>query len=94
MTRRITISLPDDVAEYVERSQGSTSGFIADVLRRKMRADGLRARWAGLGYAVTDEDVERARRHLSQQPVISDDQHERNLEWLRQFGDDSGAAAA
>ncbi|MFI2712931.1 hypothetical protein ACH495_22685 [Micromonospora sp. NPDC018662] len=62
MTRRITISLPDDVADDVERSAGRMSGFIADALRRKMRADGLRARWAERGYLVTDEDCRRASR--------------------------------
>src|SRR5262249_6721104 len=61
MTRRITISLPDDVAAYAERAGSNTSGFIAEVLRRRMRADGLRARLAELGYAVSDEDVARTR---------------------------------
>lgn len=93
MTRRITISLPDDVAAYVERTQGNTSGFIAGILRRKMRADDLRARWAELGYVVTDEDVERTRQRLAELPPISDEQHVRNLEWLRQF-DGEGTAAA
>lgn len=93
MTRRITISLPDDVAAYVERTQGNTSGFIAGVLRRKMCADDLRARWAQLGYIVTDEDVERARARLAALPPINDEQHARNLEWLRQF-DDEGTLAA
>ncbi|MCZ7436085.1 hypothetical protein O7598_06755 [Micromonospora sp. WMMC241] len=87
MTRRISLSLPDDVAEYVQRSPGRTSAFIADVLRRKMRADGLRVRWAEHGYAVTDESVERARRRLAEHPPISDEQHDRNMRWLRQFGD-------
>ncbi|MBY8873804.1 hypothetical protein K7640_18405 [Micromonospora sp. PLK6-60] len=93
MTRRITISLPDDVAAYVERTQGNTSGFIAGILRRKMRADSLREQWAQLGYVVSDEDIERTRARLAALPPISDEQHARNLEWLRQF-DDEGTAAA
>ncbi|SBT45658.1 hypothetical protein [Micromonospora auratinigra] len=93
MTRRITISLPDDVATYVERTQGNTSGFIAGILRRKMRADSLRAGWAERGYLVTEEDVERTRERLAALPPISDEQHARNLEWLRQFDDDGAAAA-
>ncbi|RKN51030.1 hypothetical protein [Micromonospora endolithica] len=92
MTRRITISLPDDVAAYVERSRNNTSGFIAEVLRRKMRADGLRTRWAELGYVVTDEDVERTRARLAAKAPISDEQHARNMKWLAQF--DEGSAAA
>jgi hypothetical protein len=91
MTRRITISLPDDVAAYVERS--NTSGFIADVLRRRMHADALRARWAEFGYVVTDDDVERARGRLANLPPISDEKYAANLEWLRRFDDDATSAA-
>lgn len=43
--------------------------------------------------AVADEDVERARRRLAQQPPITDEQHDRNMEWLRQFGGDGAAGA-
>ena len=92
MTRRITISLPDDVAAYAERSGRNTSGFIADVLRRRMRADSLRARWAELGYAVTDADVERTRARLAALAPIGDEQHAANLAWLRQFDGDASAA--
>lgn len=92
MTRRITISLPDDVAAYAERSGSNTSGFIADVLRRRMRADSLRARWAEHGYLVTDEDVERTRARLASLPPISDEQHARNLAWLEQLNSDGTAA--
>ncbi|MGC4791225.1 hypothetical protein ACLQ22_25760 [Micromonospora sp. DT178] len=93
MTRRITISLPDDVAAYVERTRGTTSGFIAGILRRKMRADSLRAKWAQLGYVVTDEDVEQTRARLAALAPVSDEQHARNVEWLSQF-DNEGTAAA
>lgn len=92
MTRRITISLPDDVAAYAERAGNNTSGFIADVLRRKMRADTLRAQWAQLGYPVTDHDVERVRSRLAELPPISDQQHAHNLAWLDQFDTDTAAA--
>jgi hypothetical protein len=92
MTRRITISLPDDVATYAERSGNNTSGFIADVLRRRMRTDSLRARWAELGYVVTDDDVERTRARLAALPPISDEQHALNLAWLTQFDSETGAA--
>ncbi|MFC8847204.1 MULTISPECIES: hypothetical protein [unclassified Micromonospora] len=93
MTRRITISLPDDVAAYVEHTQGNMSGFIAGILRRKMRADGLRTRWAQLGYVVTDEDVEATRARLAALPPISDEQHAQNLEWLRRLDEDGAAIA-
>jgi hypothetical protein len=93
MTRRITISLPDDVAAYAERAGNNTSGFIADVLRRKMRADSLRARWQQLGHVITDEDVERTRARLATLAPISDDRHAQNLAWLRQFDSDTTDAA-
>jgi hypothetical protein len=92
MTRRITISLPDDVAAYVERGGKNTSGFIADVLRRRMHSDSLRARWAERGYVVTEDDVERTRARLADLPPISDAQHAENLAWLRRFDDDATAA--
>ncbi|MGC4889226.1 hypothetical protein [Micromonospora sp. DT227] len=46
------------------------------------------------GYAVTDEDVERARRRLAAQPSITNEQHDRNMRWLRQFGDEPASAEA
>ena len=92
MTRRITISLPDDVAAYAEQAGHNTSGFIADVLRRRMRADSLRARWADLGYVVTDADVQRTRERLAALAPISDEQHAGNLAWLQQFDADNTAA--
>jgi hypothetical protein len=91
MTRRITISLPDDVAAYAERAGNNTSGFIADVLRRKMRADGLRAAWAERGYVVSDEDVDRTRARLAAVAPVSDEQHAQNLTWLQQFDSDTPA---
>jgi hypothetical protein len=91
MTRRITISLPDDVAEYAERAGNSTSGFIAEVLRRKMRADSLRARLAELGYGVSDEDVDRVRTRLGALPPISDERHARNLATLARYDSDTAA---
>jgi hypothetical protein len=91
MTRRITISLPDDVAAYAERAGNNTSGFIAEVLRRRMRADGLRARLAELGYQVTDEDVDRARARLAGLPPITDEQHARNLATLARYDTDPAA---
>jgi hypothetical protein len=91
MTRRITISLPDDVAAYAERAGNNTSGFIAEVLRRRMRADRLRARLAELGYELRAEDVERARARVAGLAPISDEQHARNLATLARFDADPAA---
>jgi hypothetical protein len=91
MTRRITISLPDDVAAYAERAGNNTSGFVAEVLRRQMRADRLRARLAELGYRMADEDVDRARERVGALPPIGDEQHARNLATLSRYDSDAAA---
>lgn len=85
MTRRITISLPDDIAEYAERAGSNTSGFIADVLRRRMRAESLRAQLAELDVGLTDDDVNRVRARLGALPAISDERHASNLATLARY---------
>ena len=90
--RQITISLADDVAQYAEQAGPNTSGFVAGVLRRRMRADGLRERWAAASYAVTDEDVEWVRTYLATRVPISDEAHSRNMRWLAQFDNDQASA--
>jgi hypothetical protein len=92
MTRRITISLPEDVAAYAERAGANTSGFIADVLRRRMRADSLRDQLAALGHAITDADVDQVRARVNALPPISDEQHARNLATLARYDTDPAAA--
>jgi hypothetical protein len=86
MTKRITISLPDDVAAFVEKAGAdNVSGYVADVLRRRMRADSLRAQLAARGMVITDEDLDRMRAKLAALPPISDEKHAANLAWLAQF---------
>jgi hypothetical protein len=86
MTKRITISLPDDVAAFVERAgANNVSGFVADVLRRRMRADSLRAELAKGGVVITDEDLDRSRARLAALPPITDEKHAANLAWLAEF---------
>ena len=93
MNRRITISLPDEVAAYAERAGNNTSGFIAEVLARRMRADSLRARLAEFGHVITDADVDRTRaRAGALPPTISDERHARNLATLARYDDDPTAA--
>lgn len=66
MTKRITISLPDDLADEAQQS-GNASGYIAEALREQRRIkDGMAALerlwgpdWQG---DITDADRERANR--------------------------------
>jgi hypothetical protein len=86
MTKRITVSLPDDIAAFVEKAGAdNVSAYVADVLRRRMRADSLRAQLAERGMVITDEDLERTRARLAALPPISDEKHAANLAWLAQF---------
>jgi len=86
MTKRITISLPDDVAAFVEEAGAdNVSAYVADVLRRRMRATHLREEMAERGIMITEDDIERSRRRLAALPPIGDAKHAANLAWLAQF---------
>ncbi|GAA4228257.1 hypothetical protein FHR32_007464 [Streptosporangium album] len=66
MTKRITISLPDDLADEAQES-GNASGYIAGALREQRRIrEGMEAleRLWGPGWqdGITDADRERANR--------------------------------
>ncbi|HZM79601.1 MAG TPA: hypothetical protein VFC19_28040 [Candidatus Limnocylindrales bacterium] len=59
MTTKFTISLPDDLAEYV-RSQGNASGYIAEAVQRQRTIDATRAALAAVGVEeVPREEYER-----------------------------------
>jgi hypothetical protein len=93
MTKRITISLPDDVAAFVEQAGAdNVSGYVADVLRRRMRVTRLRQEMAVQGLVITDDDIERSRQRLAALPPISDEKHAANLTWLAQFDNAVGDA--
>jgi hypothetical protein len=63
MTRRFSISLPDDVAVELDRVENA-SAFIADCIRQRRRRDVVRKVLADAGYEITDEGVERMRQRL------------------------------
>jgi hypothetical protein len=44
------------------------------------------------GYAVTDDDLDTARRHLEAAPPITDAKHADNLAWLARLDSDAAAA--
>jgi len=59
VTTKFTISLPDDLAEYV-RSQGNASGYIAEAVQRQRTIDATRAALAAVGVEeVPREEYER-----------------------------------
>jgi hypothetical protein len=63
MTRRFSISLPDDVAAELDRVENA-SAFIADCIRQRRRRDTVRKVLADAGYEITDEGVERMRQRV------------------------------
>lgn len=63
MTRKIAISVPDDVAARLER-EPNVSAFIADTVRWRMTGERVREALQGAGFAVSDEGVSRAAQSL------------------------------
>ena len=53
MTRKLAISLPDDVAARLDR-EPNVSAFIAEALRARMHAEQARAALTAAGLALTD----------------------------------------
>jgi hypothetical protein len=61
MTKKITVSLPDDVAERLE-SEPNVSAFVAEAVRARMGAERMRRALQDLGFNLTDEGMAEARR--------------------------------
>jgi hypothetical protein len=57
MTRRITVSLPDDVAQYLDKHPNS-SAIVTEAVRARMeRSATTRAMLEAAGFTITDEGV-------------------------------------
>ncbi|MEV0718026.1 hypothetical protein [Asanoa sp. NPDC050611] len=65
MTRKITISVPDDVAERLD-DERNVSAFITDAVRVRMEAEHTRRVLTQLGFDITDEGVAEAKRELDE----------------------------
>jgi hypothetical protein len=62
MTQRITVSLPDDLAEYLSR-EGNVSAYVAVALRERIEREQTRRLLVEHGFPpITDEGIARARR--------------------------------
>ncbi|WBB78159.1 hypothetical protein O7606_18170 [Micromonospora sp. WMMD882] len=64
MTAKRSVSLPDDIAEYLDQ-QGNFSAAIADAVRFQMAAGHLEDVLRRVGIEVTDEGKSRWRSRLS-----------------------------
>jgi len=63
VTRRFSISLPDDVAEVLDHVDNA-SAFIADCIRQRRRRDEIRDVLAEAGYTITPDGGERMRQRV------------------------------
>ena len=64
MTSRITVTLPDDVADHLKKLS-NVSAYVTDALRSKIDKESLRGMMARHGVDVTDQGVARARSFLA-----------------------------
>ena len=56
MTRKLTISLPDDVAERLDREK-NVSAFIAESVRQRMTAEQTRRVLSQLGFDLSSDGM-------------------------------------
>jgi metal-responsive CopG/Arc/MetJ family transcriptional regulator len=63
MTRRFSISLPDDLAAQLDRVENA-SAYIAECMRLRRRRDTVRKVLADAGYEITEEGIERMRQRV------------------------------
>jgi hypothetical protein len=63
MSKRVTVNVPDDVAERLAQ-EGNVSAFVTEAVRARMRYETSRAMMAAAGFQFTDEGLAAARRRL------------------------------
>jgi hypothetical protein len=63
MTRRFSISLPDDVAAELDRVDNA-SAYIAEAIRLRRRHETTRQVLANAGYHVTEDGIQRMRERV------------------------------
>ena len=63
MTRRITVSLPDEVAEALD-AEPNASGYVAAAITLKRGLDATSAMHREIGYVFTEEGLAAARKRL------------------------------
>lgn len=63
MTRRFSISLPDDVAAELDQVDNA-SAYVAEAIRQRRRRENTRQVLTNAGYRVTDEGVAAMRQRV------------------------------
>lgn len=65
MSKRMTVNLPDDVADRLSQ-EPNVSAFVTEALRERMSRERTMALLAEHGFRVTDEGRARARARLAE----------------------------
>jgi hypothetical protein len=79
MTRRITVSLPDDVAQYLDKHPNS-SAIVTEAVRARMeRGAAVAAALRAAGFNLTDEGIAAARGKL---PRLNEEQRAEGRRYL------------
>jgi post-segregation antitoxin (ccd killing protein) len=67
MTKKIAISIPDDVAERLAAGDiDNVSAYVTEAVRRQIEVEQTRKMVADSGISVTEEGIERWRRILAE----------------------------
>lgn len=91
MTKRLTVSLPDDIAEYLD-AEPNASAAVADALRARMqRGAATTAMLRAAGFALTDEGIAQARGRL---PRLTEAQRAESRRRLADTRTDEGRIVA
>jgi hypothetical protein len=65
MTQRVTVSLPDDVAQRLQ-DEPNASAYVATAIRERMNREAGHRLLAEQGFNITDEGRARARERLAE----------------------------
>lgn len=63
MTKKIAISVPDDVAERLAR-EPNVSAYVTESVRLRMAKERTREALVALGFTITDEAMDRVRAEM------------------------------
>lgn len=63
MTKKLAISVPDDVADRLAR-EPNVSAFVTEAVRRRMASEKTREMLAAVGFEITDEDIAETRAEM------------------------------
>jgi hypothetical protein len=66
MTKKIAISIPDDVAERLAAGDiDNVSAYVTEAVRRRIAVEHTRTALRDAGFAITDAGVDRWRQELA-----------------------------